>query len=74
MADQDHSVDEEQVADDEAAEELGCTALVQIRWSEKMSESDRLDVANWLRGVADGLLAEGHNYASLFTARLDPED
>ena len=71
---EDHTVDEEQSKDDEAAEELMCTAIVQIRWVGKMKPADREDVANWLRGRADNLLAEGHNYAALFTARLDPED
>ena len=60
--------------DDEDAEALGCTASVSIRWAAKMSEEERLGVAEWIRTVANNLVSEGHLYASLFTASLDPED
>jgi len=39
-----------------------------------MSASQREDVADWLRVQASAVIAEGHNYASMFTASLDPED
>jgi hypothetical protein len=71
---EDHDVEEEQNKDEEAAEELGCTARVEVRWASKMSETDRLAVADWLRTTANNLVSEGHNYAALFTASLDPED
>jgi hypothetical protein len=60
--------------DEEDAEALGCTARVEIRWVNKMTVDERTDVANWLRGVADGVIEEGENYAPMFTASLDPED
>ena len=60
--------------DEEDAQALGCTARIEIRWAGKMSEVERNGVAEWLRGQASQLTAEGHNYAAMFTASLDPED
>jgi hypothetical protein len=60
--------------DEEDAKALGCTARLEIRWADRMSEEERVAVAEWIRGRADALLADGHNYAAMFTASLDPED
>jgi hypothetical protein len=60
--------------DEEDAQALGCTARVEIRWVNKMTEEEKLRVAEWLRGRAENLLSDGHNYAAMFTAQLDPED
>jgi hypothetical protein len=60
--------------DEEDAQALGCTARLEIRWAGKMSDEERIGVANWLRGQANALITEGENYAAMFTASLDPED
>lgn len=60
--------------DEEDAQALGCTARLEIRWANKMTEDEKLAVAEWLRGRAENLLAEGHLYSPMFTAMYDPED
>jgi hypothetical protein len=60
--------------DEEDAQALGCTARLEIRWAGKMADDERQDVADWLRVQASALIAEGHNYAAMYTASLDPED
>jgi hypothetical protein len=59
--------------DEEDAKALGCTARVEIRWARKRGPESRRYIADWLHSQADKLIAEGDNYAAMFTAQLDPE-
>jgi len=69
---------QEAEAEDEAdrvmAAALGADAVLHIRNADKMTEEGRLVIADWLRQQADTLLTDGHNYATMFTARYNPED
>jgi hypothetical protein len=70
MADEDSTPEQ----DEEDAQALGCTARLEIRWANKMTEEEKLGVAEWLRKRAENLLADGHNYAAVFTSMFDPDD
>lgn len=65
MADEDNDLED--------AIALGCTARLEIRWVAKMSETQRMNVAEWLREKAAQVLAEGHTYAPIVTMMLDPD-
>ena len=55
------------------AEQLGCTAKLEIRRAAGMDAENRQAVAGWLRKQARRLLKDGDNYALLYTARFNPD-
>lgn len=66
--------EEQNAADELGAQTLGCTAIFHVRWAAKMTEEDKLAVAEWLRHQATMLLSDGHQYAAIFSARYNPEE
>ena len=55
------------------AEQLGCTARLDIRRVAGMDADNRQAVARWLHRQASQLLKDGNNYALVYTAKLDPD-
>lgn len=53
---------------------MNSDALLYIRNAADMTEEGKVAVADWLRERAEDLLAKGHEYSFLFTARYNPED
>ncbi len=44
-------------------------AVVTIHGAGEMTKMGKMRIALWLRGCADDLVEEGHNYSPLFRAR-----